>query len=96
MAVPEVAEFGDESEGHRPSNLQECNCTIVDTDGNATVEDNCYSANDELGSPRHLDDKDGGLLTFADPLGDVSGGTLGESTQLLAKAKERELLMAFF
>ncbi len=26
-----------------------------------------------LGSPTHPDDEDDGLLTFADPLGDVSG-----------------------
>jgi hypothetical protein len=33
---------------------------------------------------------------FADPLGYVSGGALGESAELLAKGKERELLTALF
>ncbi len=61
-----------------------------------TVEDNQYAANNRLGSPRHPDDKDDGPLMFVDPLGDVSGGLLGESAKLLAKAKELELLMAFF
>jgi hypothetical protein len=44
-----------------------------------------------LGSPPHSDDKDGGPLTFADPLGDCQG-----SAELLAKAEERELMMGFF
>jgi hypothetical protein len=33
---------------------------------------------------------------FAYPLGDVSGGALRENSELLAKGKEWELLMAFF
>ncbi len=68
----------------------------MDADNDATVEDNWYAANSGLGSPRHLDDKDDGPLTFADPLGDVSGGVLGESSELLVMAKEWELLTAFF
>jgi hypothetical protein len=68
----------------------------VDADNNAMVEDNWYAANNGLGSPRHMDDKDNGPLTFTDLLGDVSGGALGESAQLLAKVKEQELLTAFF
>ena len=74
---------------------QECDCAIVDTDNDVTVEDYWYAANNRLGSPSHPDDKDDGPLMFADPLGDVSRCTLGESAELLAKAKEQELLMAF-
>ncbi len=57
---------------------------------------NQYATNNGLGSPSHPGDEDDGPLTFADPLGDVLGGTLGESAELLAKAKERGLLMRFF
>jgi hypothetical protein len=68
----------------------------VDADDDATVENNWYATNNGLGSPRHLDDEDNEPLTFADPQGDVSGGMLGESVELWAKTKERELLTAFF
>jgi hypothetical protein len=68
----------------------------VDADNYATVKDDWYAANNGLGLPRHPDDKDSGLLMFADLLGDVLGGVLGESADLLAKAKERKLLKAFF
>ncbi len=57
---------------------------------------NWYATSNGLGSPRHPDDEDDKALTFADPLGDVSGGALGESAELLAKAEERELLTGFF
>jgi hypothetical protein len=60
------------------------------------VEDDWYATNNGFESSTHPDDKDDGPLTFADPLGVVSEGALGESAELLAKAKERELLTAFF
>jgi hypothetical protein len=75
---------------------QERDCAVVDADDNAMAEDNQYAANNGLGSPRHPDYEDDGPLTFKDPLRDVSGGALGESAKLLAKPKERELLMEFF
>jgi hypothetical protein len=75
---------------------QEHDCAILDTDDNAMVEDKRYAANNGLGSPRHPDDKDNRSLTFVNTQGNVSGGTLGESAELLLKAKERELLTAFF
>ncbi len=75
---------------------QECNCAIVNADDDATVDYDWYAANNGLRSPRHLDDEDDGPLMFADLLGDVSGGTFGESAELLAKGEERELLKAFF
>jgi hypothetical protein len=76
--------------------LQERDHAIVDTDDDAMMEDDWYAANYGLRSPRHPDDKDDGTLTFADPQGDVSGGMLGESAKLLAKAKKQELLTGFF
>jgi hypothetical protein len=68
----------------------------VGTDNNATVEDDWCAANNGLGSSIHPDDKEDRPLTFRDLLGDVSGGALVESIELLAEAKERELLRAFF
>jgi hypothetical protein len=66
---------------------QERDCVFVDADDDAMVDYNRYAANNGLGSPRHLDDKDDGALMFADPLGDVSGGALGESAELLGRAR---------
>jgi hypothetical protein len=66
---------------------QECVRAVVDADTNARAEDYWYAANNGLGSPRHLDDEDGGALTFADLQGDMSGGALGESAKMFAKAK---------
>ncbi len=57
----------------------------MDTDDDATVDNNWYAAKDGLGS-----------LDVRRSLGDVSWGALGESAELLAKGKERELLVAFF
>jgi hypothetical protein len=71
-------------------------CAVVDADNDTTVEDDWYAPNNGLGSSRHPDDKKDGPLTFTDPLGDVSGSPLGESAELLAMAKERELLTALF
>ncbi len=71
-------------------------CVIVDADEDATVDYDWYAANNGCGSPRHPDDEDDGPLMFVNLLGDVSGGALGEWVELLAKGKERELLMAFF
>jgi hypothetical protein len=68
----------------------------MDTDDDATVDYNQYATNNGLASPRHPDVVDDGPLMFADPLGDVSGGALGESAELLAKGKEQELLTALF
>jgi hypothetical protein len=76
--------------------VQEHDCAIVDAEDDATVEDNRYATNNGLGSPRHPDDEDSGPLMFMDPLGDVSGGALGESAMLLEKAKDQKLLMMFF
>ncbi len=96
MAVPEVAEFRDESKGCRPLNCAGAQSCHWGTDNNAMVEDDWYAANNGLGSPRHPVDKDDRPLTFADPLGDVSGGALGKSAKFLATAEEWELLTAFF
>ncbi len=68
----------------------------MDADDDATVDCDRYAANNELGSPRHPGDKVDRPLMCADPLGDVSGGMVGESAELLAKGKEWELLRAFF
>jgi hypothetical protein len=75
---------------------QERNCAIVDADNDAMADYNQYAINNGLASLRHLNDKDDGPLMFADPLGDVSGGALGESAELLAKGKEWKLLTALF
>ncbi len=75
---------------------QECDCAAVDADDDATVDYYRYVANNGLGSPRHPYDEDDGPLMFADPLGDVSGGALGESAELLAKGEEWKLLTVLF
>jgi hypothetical protein len=75
---------------------QERDCVVVDADADARVTYDWYAANNGLASPRQPDDKDDGLLMFPDQLGDVSGGVLGKSAELLAKGKERELLTTQF
>jgi hypothetical protein len=76
--------------------VQELDCAIRDADDDATVDYDQYATNNGLGSPRHPDVEDDGPSMFADFLGDVSGGALGESAELLAKGEEQELLAAFF
>ena len=69
---------------------QERDRAVVDADDDATEEDDRYAAKNGLGSQRHSDDEDDGPLMYADPAGDVSGGGLGESAKLLARAEEGE------
>jgi hypothetical protein len=64
---------------------QECNCAFVDADDDAMVDNNWYAVNNGIGS-----------LDVCRSAGRCVRGTLGESAELLAKGKERELLMAFF
>ncbi len=64
---------------------QERNCAFVDADDDASVDNNWYAANNRLGS-----------LDVRRSSGRCVRGALGKSAELLAKGKERELLMAFF
>jgi hypothetical protein len=57
----------------------------VDADEDTTVDNNCYAANNGLGS-----------LDVCRSAGRCARGTLGESAEVLAKGKEWELLTAFF
>jgi hypothetical protein len=64
---------------------QERNCAFVVADYDAMVDNDWYAANNGLGS-----------LDVCRSAGRCVRGTLGESVELLAKGKERELLTAIF
>jgi hypothetical protein len=64
---------------------QERDCTFVDADDDATVDNGRYAANNGLGS-----------LVVRRSAGRYVRGALGESAELLVKGEERELLTAFF
>jgi hypothetical protein len=68
---------------------QEHDCAVVDTDNDATMEDDRYAANNGLGSLRHLNDDDDEPLMFADPLEMCQGARWGRVPSCWPRPRSR-------